>query len=54
MKIFLVSIYINLQSNNELKLLNLLQQKKAKAAEKADAEDEWVEDADGNFVKRGD
>ncbi len=28
--------------------------KKAKAAEKADAEDEWVEDADGNFVKRGD
>ena len=28
--------------------------KKAKAAEKADAEDDWVEDADGNFVKRGD
>ena len=28
--------------------------KKAKAAEKADAEDNWVEDADGNFVKRGD
>ncbi|MBG11347.1 MAG: hypothetical protein CMD92_09340 [Gammaproteobacteria bacterium] len=28
--------------------------KKAKAAEKADAEDGWVEDADGNFVKRGD
>ena len=28
--------------------------KKAKAAEKADAEEEWVEDADGNFVKRGD
>ena len=28
--------------------------KKAKAAEKADAEDDWVEDEDGNFVKRGD
>ena len=28
--------------------------KKAKAAEKADAGDDWVEDADGNFVKRGD
>ena len=28
--------------------------KKAKAAEKADAEDDWVEDADGYFVKRGD
>tara|TARA_Y200000002_G_scaffold149830_1_gene123841 strand:+ start:766 stop:1155 length:390 start_codon:yes stop_codon:yes gene_type:complete len=28
--------------------------KKAKAVEAADAEDDWVEDADGNFVKRGD
>ena len=28
--------------------------KKAKEAEEADANDEWVEDADGNFVKRGD
>lgn len=28
--------------------------KKAKAVEAADAEDDWVEDEDGNFVKRGD
>lgn len=28
--------------------------KKAKEAEEVDANDEWVEDADGNFVKRGD
>ncbi len=28
--------------------------KKAKAVEASDAEDDWVEDADGNFVKRGD
>ncbi len=27
--------------------------KKAKAVEAADADDDWVEDADGNFVKRG-
>ena len=27
--------------------------KKAKAVEASDAEDDWVEDADGNFVKRG-
>jgi len=28
--------------------------KKAKAVEASDAEDDWVEDEDGNFVKRGD
>ena len=28
--------------------------KKAKAVEAEDAEDDWVEDQDGNFVKRGD
>jgi len=28
--------------------------KKAKAVEESDAEDDWVEDDDGNFVKRGD
>lgn len=27
--------------------------KKAKAVEASDTEDDWVEDADGNFVKRG-
>ena len=27
--------------------------KKAKAVEASDAEDDWVEDSDGNFVKRG-
>jgi len=28
--------------------------KKAKTVEASDAEDDWVEDEDGNFVKRGD
>jgi hypothetical protein len=27
--------------------------KKAKAIEETDAEDDWTEDDDGNFVKRG-